>query len=83
MLAVVLWISASLGFGYYVKNFADYNAMYGSVGAIIVLLLYFYISSAVLLLGAELNAVIEHHLPHGKDEGERTFATASPAPDEG
>ncbi|KAF1054009.1 MAG: hypothetical protein GAK43_01140 [Stenotrophomonas maltophilia] len=55
VLAVVAWVSASLGFGYYVKNFADYNAMYGSVGAIIVLLLYFYISSAVLLLGAELN----------------------------
>ena len=83
VLAVVLWISASLGFGYYVKNFADYNAMYGSVGAIIVLLLYFYISSAVLLLGAELNAVIEHHLPHGKDEGEKTFAAAAPVPEEG
>lgn len=82
MLAVVLWICASLGFGFYVKNFADYNAMYGSVGAIIVLLLYFYISSAVLLLGAELNAVIEHHLPHGKSPGERTFEQASPEPDE-
>ena len=46
------------------------------------LLLYFYISSAVLLLGAELNAVIEHHLPHGKDEGQRTFAQAEPTPDE-
>lgn len=82
VLAVVLWIAASLGFGYYVKNFADYNAMYGSVGAIIVLLLYFYISSAVLLLGAELNAVIEHHLPHGKNPGEKTFAHAEPAPAE-
>ncbi|PHX36230.1 ribonuclease BN, partial [Pseudomonas sp. NZIPFR-PS2] len=44
VLAVVVWIVASLGFGYYVKTFADYNAMYGSIGAIIVLLLYFYIS---------------------------------------
>lgn len=82
VLAVVLWIAASLGFGYYVKNFADYNAMYGSVGAIIVLLLYFYISSAVLLLGAELNAVIEHHLPHGKNPGEKTFAQSEPPPTE-
>lgn len=55
VLAVVVWIIASLGFGYYVKTFADYNAMYGSIGAIIVLLLYFYISAAVLLLGAEMN----------------------------
>ena len=80
VLAVVAWVAASLAFGYYVQNFADYNAMYGSVGAIIVLLLYFYISAAVLLLGAELNAVIEHHLPHGKNPGERSFeAPAEPA----
>ncbi|KES23215.1 membrane protein [Pseudomonas citronellolis] len=84
VLAVVAWVAASLAFGFYVKNFADYNAMYGSVGAIIVLLLYFYISAAVLLLGAELNAVIEHHLPHGKNPGERTFEQAETrSPEEG
>ena len=71
VLAVVVWIIASLGFGYYVKTFADYNAMYGSIGAIIVLLLYFYISAAVLLLGAEMNAVIEHMSNEGKNPGEK------------
>ena len=71
VLAVVVWIIASLGFAFYVKTFADYNAMYGSIGAIIVLLLYFYISSAVLLLGAEMNAVIEHMSAQGKDKGEK------------
>jgi membrane protein len=71
VLAVVVWIIASLGFGYYVKTFADYNAMYGSIGAIIVLLLYFYISAAVLLLGAEMNAVVEHMSAEGKDKGEK------------
>ena len=71
VLAVVVWILASLGFGYYVKTFADYNAMYGSIGAIIVLLLYFYISAAVLLLGAEMNAVVEHMSVEGKDKGEK------------
>ena len=73
VLAVVVWIVASLGFAFYVKTFADYNAMYGSIGAIIVLLLYFYISSAVLLLGAEMNAVIEHMSAEGKNPGEKTF----------
>ncbi|KQB55505.1 ribonuclease BN [Pseudomonas endophytica] len=73
VLAVVVWIAASLGFAFYVKTFADYNAMYGSIGAIIVLLLYFYISSAVLLLGAEMNAVIEHMSAEGKDPGDKTF----------
>ncbi|GAB7406997.1 hypothetical protein OUHCRE3_58450 [Enterobacter hormaechei] len=45
--------------------------MYGSIGAIIILLLYFYLSAAVVLFGAELNAVIEHHSEDGKDPGER------------
>ncbi|MFW0754644.1 YihY/virulence factor BrkB family protein [Pseudomonas sp. H11T01] len=71
VLAVVVWILASLGFGYYVKAFADYNAMYGSIGAIIVLLLYFYISAAALLLGAEMNAVIDHMSAQGKHPGEK------------
>jgi membrane protein len=71
VIAVLVWILASLGFGYYVQNFADYSATYGSIGAIIVLLLYFFISAAVLLFGAEVNAVIEHHAPAGKNPGEK------------
>lgn len=71
VLSVIAWIAASLAYGFYVKNFANYNAMYGSIGAIIILLLYFYLSAAVVLFGAELNAVIEHHSEDGKDPGER------------
>jgi membrane protein len=71
ILAVFVWIAASLGFGFYVANFGDYDAVYGSIGAIIVLLLYFYISGAVLLFGAEMNAVIEHASAEGKDPGEK------------
>ncbi|WP_313054404.1 YihY/virulence factor BrkB family protein [Pseudomonas lopnurensis] len=70
-LAVIVWIIASIGFGIYVQNFGNYDATYGSIGAIIVLLLYFYISAAVLLLGAELNAVIEHASDEGKDPGDK------------
>lgn len=71
LIAVLTWIAASLGFGFYVQNFADYSATYGSIGAIIVLLMYFYLSAAVLLFGAELNSVIEHQDPGGKDPGEK------------
>jgi membrane protein len=71
VIAVIIWISASLGFGFYVSNFSNYDAMYGGIGAMIVLLLFFYISSAVLLLGAELNATIEHASREGKDRGEK------------
>jgi membrane protein len=59
LVAVGVWLAASVGFGYYVSNFADYDKTYGSIGAVIILLLYFYISAAVLLFGAEMNAIIE------------------------
>ena len=73
VLCVLVWIAASLGFDFYVSRFADYNATYGSIGTIIVLLTYFFISAAVLLFGAEVNAVIEHSQPEGKDPGEKTL----------
>lgn len=58
VIAVLAWVLATIGFSIYISNFANYNATYGSLGGVIVLLLYIYISSAVLLLGAEINAVI-------------------------
>lgn len=71
VLAVIVWITASLAFKYYVGHFADYNATYGSIGTIVVLLLFFFISAAIMLFGAELNAVIERHAPQGKKPGEK------------
>jgi membrane protein len=65
VLSVTIWIAASVGFDYYVRNFGDYNATYGPISSVIVLLLYFYVSSAVLLFGAEINATIERHAPSG------------------
>jgi membrane protein len=60
-LAVMVWVLASLGFSFYLANFANYSVIYGSIGAAFVLLLYFYISAEVLLLGAEVNAAIHHY----------------------
>jgi membrane protein len=59
-LTVAVWLAASFGFSLYVSAFGNYGATYGSLGGMIVLLLYCFISSAVLLLGAALNAVIYH-----------------------
>jgi membrane protein len=71
LVATVLWLLASLAFRFYLSNFADYNATYGSLGGVIVLMLWFYISSLAVLIGAEMNAEIEHASPHGKDAGEK------------
>ena len=58
VVAVTVWVIASVAFGFYVQTFANYNQTYGSLGAVIILLFYFFLSAAVLLFGAELNAVI-------------------------
>ncbi len=71
VVGVVIWMIASLGFSLYVSNFGNYDATYGSLGGVIVLLMWMWISSQVLLLGAEINAVIEHRSPEGKDPGEK------------
>lgn len=61
LLAVALWAAVSVGFSYYIANFASYNRVYGSIGAVIALLMWFYISAYVILLGAALNAELERH----------------------
>jgi membrane protein len=61
VLTVMLWILLSLGFRLYIDNFGRYNVVYGSLGAVIVLLLYLWLSSIILLLGGELNGVIHRH----------------------
>jgi membrane protein len=56
--ATAVWIVASLGFSAYVDRFGNYGATYGSLAAMVVLLIYLFVSSAVLLFGAEINATI-------------------------
>jgi membrane protein len=56
--AVVAWIVASLGFSVYLSNFADYSATYGGLGAAIGLLLYLYLTAAMVLFGGEVNAAL-------------------------
>jgi len=58
LIGVLLWVLASAAFSFYVNNFGSYNKTYGSIGVVIVLLLYLYISSLTILFGAELNATL-------------------------
>lgn len=59
VLATVLWLLTTSGFAWYVRNIASYNAMYGSVGAGIALLVWMYLISAIALIGCEFNAEYE------------------------
>jgi membrane protein len=71
VVATVLWLVASLIFRVYVTRFSDYNAAYGAIGGVMVLMLWFYVSSLAILVGAEMNAEIEHASPYGKEPGEK------------
>ena len=71
ILATLLWLLISLGFKFYVVHFTSYNATYGAIGGVIVLMLWFYVSALAVLIGAELNAEIEHASPYGKEPGEK------------
>jgi membrane protein len=71
VIATFLWLLVSLGFKFYVTNFGSYNATYGAIGGVIILMLWMYVSSLAILFGAEMNAEIEHASPYGKDPGEK------------
>jgi membrane protein len=60
LFTAVTWLLLTLGFGFYVTQVADYEATYGSLGAIIALLTWMYLSAYVFVIGAELNSEIEH-----------------------
>lgn len=57
-LAAIGWIVTSLGFSFYVSNYANYSGTYGSIGAIIVLMMWLYFSAIILMLGGQVNAVM-------------------------
>jgi len=93
--ALVLWLAASFALRFYVTNFANYNATYGSIGGVILLMLWLYLSGMALLLGAEVNSEIEHaaarrgapdakvageKVPGEKVTGERDAGTVVPFP---
>lgn len=78
VIGVVIWLVASIGFSIYVQNFGNYDVNYGALGGVIILLLWMWISSIVVLLGAEINAILEFWSPEGKKVGARTMEETGP-----
>lgn len=58
LFSTIGWTIASVGFAYYVNNFGNYSATYGSIGVIIILMLWFYLTGIILMIGGELNATL-------------------------
>jgi membrane protein len=70
IVAVIIWLGASLGFSLYVNNLASYSTLYGNLTAIIVLQLYIYISASIILFGAEVNEQIYREFAEGGQNGD-------------
>ncbi|GAB2784645.1 YihY/virulence factor BrkB family protein [Halomonas shantousis] len=68
--ATLLWIAGSIGFSIYVRNFGSYNETYGSLGAVVVLLMWFWLSAFIVLMGAELNSEMERQTEQDTTQGE-------------
>lgn len=75
MIATIVWVIATYAFSFYVSNFGNYNATYGALGAVIVFLTWLYLSAYILLLGAELNQVLERRAGHDEGIGEGKSGT--------
>ncbi|EAE2813923.1 YihY/virulence factor BrkB family protein [Listeria monocytogenes] len=58
LFSTIGWTVASVGFAYYINNFGNYSATYGSIGVIIILMLWFYLTGIILMIGGELNATL-------------------------
>jgi membrane protein len=78
VVGTILWLLATFGFSLYVEHFGQYNTTYGSIGGVIVLMTWLWLSGFIFVLGGELNAVLEHESPHGKAKGARTAGEAPP-----
>ncbi len=70
VLAIVVWLITSGLFSWYVSSFGNYHETYGSVGAVVILLFWFYLTAYIFLLGAELNSEMEHQTRRDTTVGE-------------
>jgi membrane protein len=67
--AALAWLAVSSLFSWYLGNFANYNATYGALGAVVGLMMWMWVSTIVVLVGAELNSDIEHQTAHDSTVG--------------
>jgi len=76
-----LWLVVTWGFTQYAEHFGKYDATYGSIGGVIVLLTWLYLTGLIFVLGGEINAILEHAAHEGKARGARAAGEAPPPPE--
>jgi len=78
IVATVIWVAVSVLFKLYVRHFSDFGLLYGSLGTLIILMFWFYLSGIAILVGGEINAILEdaaagHKIPGAKRRGQRSL----------
>lgn len=81
VLATVAWILTTWGFTQYVTHFGNFNVTYGSIGGVMVLMLWLYLGGLIFIMGGEVNAIIEHASREGKAKGARKIGETPPTAD--
>ena len=82
IIGTLIALAASWGFGQYATHLGSYDAAYGSIGGVIILMTWFYILGLIFLVGGEINATLEHRSPVGKDEGAHAAGEKAPPKEE-
>ena len=80
VVGTLAWLGASWAFTQYVKHFGRYDVTYGAIGGVVVLLTWLYISGFIFVIGAEINAILEHAAVDGKRDGARDEGEGPPPP---
>jgi membrane protein len=80
VLGTLIWLVATWGFSQYAGHFGSYNVTFGSIGGVVVLMTWFYITGFIFIMGGEINAIIEAASGEGKASGARAPGEAPPPP---
>ena len=68
VVSLAAWMTLSIGFSFYVENLSSYSVIYGTLGAVIVLMIWLYLTATILIMGAELNAALRTARTGGAEE---------------
>ena len=81
MVGTLVWLLSTWGFSQYAGHFGSYNVTFGSIGGVVLLMTWFYITAFIFIMGGEINAILEAASGEGKASGARAPGEAPPPPE--